>query len=260
MTVADQLRSPDVAQRLAGIAELAERTHVAGDELEALSQCLGDEKKVVQRHAAEAFAALHTRAVPVREILVTAVGSAAPRRQWGAAFALSLLGAPPAEVLPVLLTSLGSDDGDVRWAAANILVRMHQEPQLVDALQAVLRRGSPAQRKMAAYCLRDLDARSPAVERTLFDALNDVDPSVRIAVMSSLARLGTDRAAVAQCVGQFLQDGHVGVRRAAAAVLGSLGHRSEPVLAALRAAAGGSDESLRRAAERSLRLLEVRDE
>jgi len=45
------------------------------------------------------------------------------------------------------------------------------------------------------------------------------------------------------------------VRRAAAAALGKLGSRSEQITAALRAAAGGTDVSLTRAAERTMRLL-----
>jgi HEAT repeat protein len=181
--------------------------------------------------------------------------STAPRQPWGAAFALSLLGVPPPETLPVLLACLGGDDGDIRWAAANILVRIHDVPQLIEMLQDALRAGNPAQRKMAAYCLRDLDARSPAIERALFDALNDADPGVCIAAMASLARLSAHRAAVAARLIVVLDDPKAGVRRAAAAVLGALGDVSQPVVAALRAAAASPDASLRRAAERSLRLL-----
>ncbi|HXQ21666.1 MAG TPA: HEAT repeat domain-containing protein [Candidatus Acidoferrales bacterium] len=257
MSAAERLRSPDTAARLAAITEMGERRDADEDELHALAECLGHEKKVVQRQAAEAFAALNDRGITVRAIVTTALRSTAPRQQWGAAFALSLLGPAPPEALPVLLACLGNSDGDVRWAAANIMVRMRDEPRLVELLQDALCTGNPAQRKMAAYCLRDLDARSPAVQRALFDALRDAEPGVRIAVMSSLARLGVDRAAVAQRVTQLLRDVHDGVRRAAAAVLGSLGDRSEPVLAALRAAASERDPSLQRAAERSLRLLEA---
>lgn len=257
MSAVERLRSPDAAERLAAIAELGERRNVDQDELHALAECLGYEKKVVQRRAAEVFAALNDRGIAVRVIVTTALRSNTPRQQWGAAFALSLLGTAPPEALPVLLACLGSDDGDVRWAAANIMVRMKDTPRLVELLQDALRTGNPAQRKMAAYCLRDLDARSPAVQRALFDALCDTEPGVRIAVMSSLACLGADRAAVAQRVTQLLRDVHDGVRRAAAAVLGSLGDRSEPILAALRAAASERDASLQRAAQRSLRLLEA---
>jgi hypothetical protein len=45
------------------------------------------------------------------------------------------------------------------------------------------------------------------------------------------------------------------VRRAAAAGLGVLGERSEPVLAALRAARDGADPALARAAGAALRQL-----
>jgi HEAT repeat protein len=53
----------------------------------------------------------------------------------------------------------------------------------------------------------------------------------------------------------MLADPDAGVQRAAAAMLGTLGERSEPVLAALQDAAASPDPSLQRAAARSLRLL-----
>ena len=107
----------------------------------------------------------------MRDVLLRTLESDVTRQRWGAAYALSLLGDAPPVTLPTLLEALGSDDGDVRWAAGNILARLRGDTALVDALQQLLGTGNPAQRKMAAYCLRDLDARSPAVERALLAAL-----------------------------------------------------------------------------------------
>jgi HEAT repeat protein len=251
------LSSPQVAERLAALAAIVERGSIDAGELRAVTACLGHETKVVQRRAAEALAALQQRGVDVEEMLLATLESPLPSQRWGAAFALSLFRTPPAEALPVLLQSLGDDDGDVRWAAANILVRMHAQPPLVDALCVLLGAGSAAQRKMAAYCLRDLGVSSAAVDRALHAALDDQNTAVRIAAMASLTRLARDRAAVAQRLIGMLDDADAGVRRAAAAALGSLGERAASVLSALRALAASPDASLQRAAQRSLRLLDA---
>src|SRR5437870_453881 len=154
-----RLRSASADDRVAAIAELG-RGDTGAAELEALAQCLGHDRKLVQRRAAEAFAALDRRGTPVRAVLAAALRSTAARQRWGAAYALSLLGAPPRETLPVLLETLGEDDGDMRWAAARIVVRMRDEPELVGMLAELAVRGRGSQRKMALYCLRDLEASS----------------------------------------------------------------------------------------------------
>jgi HEAT repeat protein len=257
VSLVERLQSPEVSECLTAIDALVRRADVEAAELDALAECLGHPRKVAQRRAAEAFAALSRAGIDVRDVLGTALRSAVPRQRWGAAFALSLVGTPPAETLPVLLECLGCGDGDVRWAAASAVVRMPQVAALSDALCALLRTGGAAQRKMCAYCLRDLGTRSAAVEAALLAALDDPDAGVRIAAIAGLTRLAVDRAAVARRLITLLGEAHEGVRRAAAAGLGALGERSEPVLEALQAAAASPDRSLQRAAGRSLRLLEA---
>jgi len=262
VTTLERLRAREVDERLVAIAELAACEHPEPEELHALGECLGGERKVIQRRAAEAFATLHQRGVAVTETLLAALQSARWQQRWGAAYALSRMGAAPALSLPVLLECLGVDDGDVRWAAANILVHLEYRLEVVAGLHHLLTTGNPAQRKMAAYCLRDLPASSPAIKQALsaalqalFTALDDAEPNVRLAAMSSLARLCTERATLAARVVALLGDPDPGVRRAAAAALGNLGEVSEPVLAALQDAAASPDPSLQRAAVRSLALL-----
>jgi HEAT repeat protein len=255
MTAAQRLRAPDVAERLAAMTEVAAQGSADADTLEALAACLGDTRKIIQRRAAESFAALDARGAEVRDVLMQTLAADPTRLRWGAAYALSLLGQPPPVALPILLDALGSDDGDVRWAAGNILARFRGDAAVVNALLRLLTSGTPTQRKMAAYCLRDLDARSAEVERALLEALHDADAYVRLAAMAGLARLAIDRAAVGEHVINLLSDPQVSVRRVAAAVLGLLGERSAAVLAALRAASTSSDDSLQRAAARALQQL-----
>ena len=255
MTAAQRLRTPDVAERLAAMTEVTARGSADADTLDALVSCLGDARKIIQRRAAETLAALGAQGTNVRDVLVRTISSDPAGQRWGATYALSLLGDAPPVALPTLLEALGSDDGDVRWAAGNILARLRGDAVVVEALQRLLSAGNAAQRKMAAYCLRDLEARSPATERALLATLHDRDTNVRLAAISCLARLAIDRAAAAQRLIALLADPDVSVQRVTAAVLGLLGDRSDAVQAALQAASRSADASLARAAEHSLRQL-----
>jgi HEAT repeat protein len=208
---------------------------------------LGDDRKAVQRGAAEALRDLAGVGAPVREALLATLVSPSLRQRWGAAYALGLLGEPPAECLPVLLEALGADDGDLRWAASTLLLRM--PPTTVGgALRRLVREGSALQRKMALYGLRDLGDPVPEA----IPALRDVDVGVRLAAMAALARTRVDGEEAAVQLAPMLSDPDLGVRRAAAAALGRVGVAAPAAVDALRAAAAGSDEPLRRAAERAL--------
>jgi len=255
MTLAERLRSGDEPDRIAAIAALVEQGGADTDEIDALAGCLGHGRKTVERPAAEAFAALARHGVPVEAALDRALASPSSRQRWGAAFALALLGPPPLRTLPTILDTLGVDDGDMRWAAAAIVRRTEPREAVVDALRDLLARGNAAQRKMALYCLRDLDARSTEVERAVVGALRDDAWDVRLAAIASLPRLALDRTAAAACLVGELQRGDERTKRAAAAALGALGERTPTVLDALATASGAVDAALRRAAERSLRDL-----
>lgn len=257
MTASDRLRSSDVVERLAAMAELRECGRADAAAVTSLIECLGDHRKIIQRRGAETLAALGARGTAVHAPLRAALHSKAARQRWGAAYALSLVGPPEMIALPALLEALGADDGDVRWAAGNIVLRMPATERLIGALRELVAHGSALQRKMATYCLRDLNAPSPAVENTVRAALNDTDRGVRLAAMSALARLAIDRPTAARDLIRMLNDEDVSVRRVAAAVLGLLGERSEAVRSALEVAANSDDPSLQRAAVRSLRLLSI---
>ena len=257
MTLAGRLRAEDTDARVAAIAALRERGAADEDEIAALADCLGHGRKAVQRAAAEAFATLAERGVAVRAVLEAALTSAAARQRWAAAYALARLGGPTSGLLPVLVETLGGYDGDLRWAAADILTGLPDRPAVQAVLRRLVREGNPAQRKMAFYCLRDLEDRTPEVEASALAAVADRDPGVSLAAIASLARLATDRVGAAARLVTVLQTGTERAARAAAAALGTLGERGEPVLVALRRAAASPDPSLRRAARRALGFLGV---
>jgi len=253
VSLADRLRAPGPEDRLAAIAEVATRRDADPAEVEALVEWLGHARKAVQRRAAEALAGLE--APGVAEEIRAQLGAADARLRWGAAWALALRGPLPVEALPVVIESLGADDGDLRWAAAGLVVRLGPEAHVVPALSALTASGSPAQRKMALYCLRDLGVRAPDLDRVVVRALADPDRDVRLAAMSALARLTTDAPRAAACLVDALATGDDRVRRAAAAALGALGERSPAVLAALEQAAAAPDPALHRAVVGALRRL-----
>jgi HEAT repeat protein len=255
VSAAERLRAEDVATVCAAIVEIAARGTADADEQTALLECLGHARKAVQRPAAEALAALVRRGVPVRDRLAAVLASPAPRARWGAAFALARLDDPPPAMIPVLLETLGGDDGDLRWAAADVLLHLPERDAVVAMLRRHLDSRNPVQRKMSLYLLRDLGDGSPDLEVAATRGLGDADPGVRLAAAACLAQVARDRPAAARHLIVALHGDDARLARATAAALGTLGERSADVLAALRAAAGSTDPSLRRAAERSLATL-----
>jgi len=232
------------------IAALAARAGEDASARAALVDWLGADCKPVQRAAADALlcAAEQGAAADVCARLVAALGDASPRRRWGAAWTLSLLGPPPPACLPVLVDVIGHADGDLRWAAAAVLLAMRDEPTLVPRLVALAGDGNPVQRKMALYCLRDLDAGGAEPAAAARRALDDPDAGVRLAALAAALRLGGDAHTLAAAVAARLDDADAGVRRAAAATLGRLGVANDVVRAALARAIDGDDAALARAA------------
>lgn len=221
------------------------------DDLAFLAECLGSAHKAVQRPAADVLAARAAGDARVRALLDRALDAPALGLRWGAVYALSRsrTGMPPG-VLDVLLEVFGLADGDIRWAAAAIVVGMGAAPT-VAALADLARDGNAAQRKMALYCLRDLEARTPEVLTRVHHALDDDVVGVRLAAMAAVARLAAPAPAACALVAR-LADADARLRRTAAATLGRLGVADAAVTDALGAAAEADDAVLARTARRSL--------
>jgi hypothetical protein len=257
MSVLTRLRSTVAADQLVAIAEMR-----SGDlapepaELDALTDCLRAPVTAVRRLAAETLAALAETDASARGRLDSALRAPDRTLRWGATYGLSRLGPAPPQSLPTLLDALGSDDGDVRWATAAILAAMEHRDAVAEQLVGVARDGSPAQRKMALYCLRDMGRSLPAIDAVLLAAFDDPDVRVRLAAITTLPRVVIDREAASRRLLAVLDEPHDSLRRAAAAALGALGLSTPTIRERLRAAAALGDASLGRAARRSLRLLE----
>jgi HEAT repeat protein len=120
------------------------------------------------------------------------------------------------------------------------------------------RGGTPTQRRLAFYLLRDLGACGGDAIAAAVEALATEDVSLRLAALAALAAASPGSPDVAR-IAALVSDPDLRVARAAAAMLGSLGNKGSRVLEALRRARLAADASLRKAASSSLRRLGVDD-
>jgi HEAT repeat protein len=182
------------------------------------------------------------------------------RIRFGTAYALGAIeGELDFEAAPALCEALGDPDGDVRWAAAELIVRLGRRDshRLGADLRELLRGGNSAARKMALYCIRDLELRGEDVLAVATASARDADAHVRLAGLALLASsFATDGAAVAAMLERLDADPDPGVRRAAAVALGAAREGLETVITALQRAAQSADESLARAARNALQRVE----
>ncbi len=242
---------------LAGIIENPPAELSAGA-FDAIARCFAAPSKTIRRRAADALAAVARHNPATIEQLRALLSDADPRMRFGAAYTLGSLGgaALSLEAASVLCEALGDSDGDVRWAAADLLLRcaeMHGERIHADLI-ALARSDNAAARKMALYCIRDLRAGRDEALEAARAAVADRDTHVRLAALALLsACFGGSETAAALMIERLESDSDRGVRRAAAAALGNAGCRSARAIEALRrAGAQPEDSSLARAARTSL--------
>ena len=114
-------------------------------------------------------------------------------------------------------------------------------------------------RKMALYCIRDLEIAGPELLAVVERAAHDPDVHVRLAALSVLSRLrDASGEAVRIMLESMKSDPDAGVRRSAASALGNIQTATADTTAALASAANSADESLARAARGALNRLEKR--
>ncbi len=233
--------------------------------IENLIRELGDAHKTVQRRAIDELVAIAANGDRfVTEKLRESVASADRRVRWAAAYALAQIGSTAfaMDSADALCEAMADDDGDIRWAATNLMVRLgHNNLAEIGArLLKLAARGDRNARKMALYCIRDLEIAGPELLAVVESSVHDPDVHVRLAALSVLSRI---RDASGQSVRIMLEcmksDTDAGVRRAAASALGNIQNATADAMAALASAAADTgDESLARAARGALDRLEKR--
>ena len=233
--------------------------------VEKLMRELGDARKTVQRRAIDELVAIAGSGNPaVTEKLRGSMASADRRVRWAGAYALGQIGAGAfaMDCADALGEAMADDDGDIRWAATNLMVQLGREhPAEIGARMLRLAAdGDRNARKMALYCIRDLDIAGPELLAVVERAVHDSDVHVRLAALAVLSRLRDwPEAAARIMLGCLKSDPDAGVRRAAASALGNIQSATAEAMSALiSAAADRSDESLARAARGALNRLEKR--
>jgi HEAT repeat protein len=258
------LNDADPEVRFAAIREVADNPQItlAEPALDALIQCLGANRKVIQRRAAEALAASALYDARVIEKLRAMLSHHDPRARWGAVYALGLVNLDEAldlRVMPSLVEALSSDDGDVRWAAAELVVRLSSKNRDAVSNRLIALAGSSNlnARKMALYCLRDVGGPREELLAVAESCCNEHQSLLKMAALSLIARLEDSGDRVAALAIRLLEgDPDGGVRRCAAVALGHIGSRSHRVTEALTRAANAKDDIyMKRAAEGALRRL-----
>jgi HEAT repeat protein len=159
--------------------------------------------------------------------------------------------------LDVLIEGLGSEDQDIRWATLLILARLGKtDERVVSLLLNLLQVGSSTHRRMAVYCLRDIGLEDSGSAAALLECFGDPEPLVRVAAVTSLARVSRiDKDGTALLLRLLQGDPDSRVRCSAAFALARLGVPSEEIRSCLLAASQGSDPRLRKAAADALKLI-----
>jgi HEAT repeat protein len=262
-TVISALTSSSARARITALAGFVESSpaKLPPGVFAAIVNCLAAESKTVRRRAADALAAIARRDSTLVAALLTELSNREPRIRFGAAYALGSIdeNSLTLDAAAALCEALDDADGDVRWAAAELIVRLGRDhPEDVGArMIAMARSGKPVARKMALYCMRNLAIGSADALDAGLAAIQHDDAHVRLAALALLSACFTGHAGAAEQVRERLNTDHdPRVRRAAAVALGHLRSCSDHTLDALRRAGSQlADESLARAARASLERL-----
>jgi HEAT repeat protein len=227
------------------------------DRLAALIADLDHPDKPTLRAAVDELIVLATNNEPVRETLDQRLIEPDHKNYWPVAYILGHLPKPSGVALRTLLQTLDHPEPDIRWAISLLLVKIAKsEGSVVNLLIDLCHNGTANQRRMAVYCLRDLELNDADSLQAIIDLLSDADSTVRVAATTSLKSRSDENERVRQALlKSYLHDGDIKVRNAAAVTLASFGAPSEDFLRALKEAAESDNAQVRKAAVVALGLL-----
>jgi len=196
----------------------------------------------------------------VRSALEHRLNESGHHNYWPIAYILGHLAQPSGAAVQRLLDALDHAEPDIRWAVALLLTRLARSAgEIVTLLLELCRTGSANQKRMAIYCLRDLELRDAESLRTFIEAMADSDATVRVAATISLKTRSDITAGVRETLlCTYLNDPEIRVRNAAAVTLASFGAPSAEFLRALRHASENEKGQTKKAADAALDLLRER--
>ncbi len=185
------------------------------------------------------------------------VGEHASQR-WPIAYVLGQLPNPSGASVRTLLDGLDHREPDIRWAIALVVIRIAKDHgELIRPLIELCVTGSVNQRRMAIYCLRDLQLRDRESLQAMLQSLDDADASVRVAAVTSLkSRRDLAQEQQDKLLSVFCRDQDIKVRNAAAITLASVESPSRAAVEALTEAADSHNAQLQKAARAALKILQ----
>lgn len=228
------------------------------EKIASLIESLNHPNKKVIRQAAETLISMALYLPQLTERLNRLLIDTPEERRWPIAYVLAHISPPSSSCLNVLKETLDSGDPDIRWAVGLLLVRLGKANRgIVTHLLDLLKTGTPTQRRMAVYCLRDIDLKDTCSLQALLESLRDPEPLVRVAAVTSLKlrpEIGKD--GLDSLLRLFLEDPDSRVRYTAALALAQLGAPTDEIRAALKDASRSEDPQLKKAANAALDLLQ----
>jgi HEAT repeat protein len=182
------------------------------------------------------------------------------KNRWAMAYILAHVPNPPEDCHTVLVETLDSRDPDIRWAVGLLLVRLAKNDRVITSrLFDLLKRGTSNQRRMAVYCIRDMNLKDDTSLQALLKTLQDPEPLVRVAATTSLKmRSDVGKEGLDSILHLFLEDPDSRVRYSASLTLAALGAPTEQIRTALEEASRSDDPHLKKAAAAALVLLKKR--
>jgi HEAT repeat protein len=227
------------------------------DRIRALIDDLESSDKPVIRAAVDALIVLVAESADLQNTLNRLLLDTQRKNRWPAAYVLAHLPQPSAKTIQILLDGLDHPEADIRWAIGLLLVRLAKAGNgIVERLLELGRKGSSAQKRMAVYCVRNLDLSDENSLEMLLELLHDADATVRVAAVTSLKeRSQLDAEGRRKLLRVFLDDPDARVRNAAVITLARLGAASDEFLLALVKACESGDAQIKKAAIAAFALL-----
>ena len=228
------------------------------EKISSLIDSLNHPDKKVIRQAAETLISIGSHLPELSQRLERLLSDTPAENRWPIAYVLAHISPLSSSCLDVLKETLGSEDPDIRWAVALLLVRLGKsDGGIVPLLLDLLKTGIPTQRRMAVYCLRDMNLKDTPSLQALLQSLRDPEPLVRVAAVASLrVRTEVGKDGVNRLLHLFLEDPDSRVRNTAAITLARLGAPTDEIRTALKDASQSKDPQLKKAANAALDLLQ----
>lgn len=216
--------------------------------------------KSTLRKAVDQLIPLAIEDVRVATTLSELLDDPACKNRWPIAYILASLPSPTQSSVQILMETLDHRDPDIRWAVVLILIRLAKtDSQILNLLIALASSGTANQRRMAIYSLRDVGLNDERSVAALLNSLNDPEPTVRVAAVTSLkTRPQLNEAGKHEILDRFLRDGDVRVRNTAAVTLAQLGNPSEEFLSALQKASASENVQVKKAVVTAFDILKKR--